>query len=122
MGSAIVTTLLTGGGFAAVVTLMGYLFTVNKNKADAATVVSEGAARVVTMLEKRLEETEHERDNLKRWVRRKLAADSEHSKWDRTFAGKFDKLLIECQEHGIATDEAPLPPPPSLDVPYDGYL
>ena len=122
MGNTLVTGLLTGGGFAALVTLMGYLFTINKNKADAATIVSEGAARVVTMLENRLEKTEAERDALKAWARRKHKADAAHSVWDKRFADKFDRLLAECNQHGIATDVAPLDDPPSLDVPFNGDL
>jgi hypothetical protein len=131
--STLVVTLLTGGGFAGVVTLVGYLFTISKNKADAATTVSDGAARVVTMLEKRLDESEKERardknkfdrelGELRKWARKQRQANADHTRWDERFYHQYQDLLTQCAEHEIVPSFVSIEPPPPLDVPFNGDL
>lgn len=109
----VVPTLLTGGGFVFLATMMTGLFLWNKNKADSANTVAQGAATWAEGMSKEL-------GAYKSWAGRRRQVDHEHTEWDRETFEQLETLVCKCEEAGIVEPgSVKLTPPPSLEVPFN---
>lgn len=115
--SGVVPTLLTGGGFAFLGIVMTGLFLWNKNKAESANTVAQGAATWAEGMSREL-------TAYKSWAGRRRAADHDHTIWDNEIFEQFCDLLRKCEEKGvIERGSIVVKRPPNLDVPFiDPYV
>jgi hypothetical protein len=110
--TGVVPTLLTGGGFAFLGIVMTGLFLWNKNKAESANTVAQGAATWAEGMSKEL-------TAYKQWAGRRRQVDHEHTEWDRETFEQLETLVCKCEEAGIVEPgSVNLTPPPSLEVPF----
>jgi hypothetical protein len=110
--SGLVPTLLTGGGFAFLGIVIAGLFMVNKNKAESANTVAQGAATWAKGLSEELTAYKH-------WAGRRRVADREHTLWDDDMVDQFRELIRKCEEAKIIEPGSiKLEHPPSLEVPF----
>lgn len=109
---SIVLTLLTGGGFAFLGIVMTGLFLWNKNKAESANTVAQGAATWAEGMSREL-------TAYKSWAGRRRVADHEHTMWDNDTYDQLRDLIRKCEEAKvIEAGSITLKRPPSLDVPF----
>lgn len=110
--SGVVPTLLTGGGFAFLGIVMTGLFLWNKNKAESANTVAQGAATWAEGMSREL-------TAYKSWAGRRRTADHEHTAWDNDTYDQLRDLIRKCEEAKvIEAGSIILKRPPSLDVPF----
>jgi hypothetical protein len=110
--TGLVPTLLTGGGFVFLGVVMMGLFTWNKNKAESANTVAQGAATWAKGLSEEL-------NAYKQWAGRRRVADRDHTLWDDEMVDRFRELVRKCEEAKvIEPGSIRLDHPPSLEVPF----
>lgn len=111
--AGIVPTLLTGGGFVFLGVVMTGLFMWNKNKADSANTVAQGAATWAEGMSKEL-------GAYKNWAGRQRIANKSHSDWDDELMDTVSCLVRQLEDHGIIEKgSVRITHPPTLDVPFD---
>lgn len=110
--TGLVPTLLTGGGFAFLGIVMAGLFMWNKNKADSASTVAQGAATWAEGMSKEL-------GAYKSWSDRQRVANRQHTEWDDELIDTLECLIRKCEEHEIIEPGSiKIDRPPSLDIPF----
>lgn len=110
--SGVVPTLLTGGGFAFMGIVVAGLFLWNKNKAESANSVAQGAAAWAKGMSEEL-------NAYKNWAGRRRVADRDHTEWDDEMVDQMRALIRKCEEKGvIEPGSIKLTHPPSLEVPF----
>lgn len=115
--AGVIPTLLTGGGFAFLTIIMTGLFMWNKNKAESANSVAQGAATWAKGMSEEL-------NAYKNWASRRRIADRTHTEWDDQMVDQLRELVRMCEEKGvIEKDSIKLRHPPMLEVPFvDPFL